>query len=140
MKMKHLKKFENFESPSDDMGRFSISDTDSDEVEWLNHTKKDDQEEDFEEEEEFIEDDCEGEECEEEGKRHIKKWGDEGEEGGEIPAIVEKRKFNFEKKKTAKKVEKEDKKEKSEPSKGLTAKQKRLPEGLRKAIEARKKK
>ena len=122
------------------MGRFSFSDSDSDEQDWLKRPTNQEEEEETcpcgtegcpacreeEEEDEFIDD----EEREEEPIRR-KVWGDE---------VIEKKKFNFEKKekKEDKKDKKEDKKE--EKGKGLSASQKKLPEGLRKAILARKKK
>lgn len=128
MKMRHLKKFENFSDP-DDMGRFS---GESDEQEWLEHIKgKNNQP--FEEEEELCTN-CGSEGCpecdnsfeeEEEIVKRRKVWGDE---------VIEKRKFNFEK---SKKVEKKGKK--SEEN-GLSPSQKKLPAGLQKAIASKKKK
>ena len=52
--------------------------------------------------------------------------------------VVEKKKFNFDKKKNDKK--KDDKKEDKKETKGLSASQKKLPAGLQKAILAKKKK
>ena len=142
MKLRYLKTFENF-SDADDMGRFTRHD--SDEQEWIDHASEERREEEEEEccsicNGEGCPDceeccavcngegcpDCEHEEMEEEeeitpenGFRR-KVWGDE---------VIEK-----------KKEKEEEKEEKKEKSKGLTAKQKKLPEGLRKAIEKRKKK
>lgn len=139
MKMRYLKTFENF-GPND-MGRFS--NTDSDEQEWLTHIKPEDEKEEEEPglKNEFEEEcaECHGEGCpackpedenEEETSnepRRRKVWGDE---------VIERKKFNFEKKKGEKKEDKkEDKKaEKKEGKKGLTAGQKKLPEAMQKAI------
>ncbi len=132
MKLRYLKTFENF-SDSEDAGRFTK--TDSDEQDWLNHVKG---EENDGLDNEFKEEECpcgtdgcpackpEEEEEEEENKPVRRKtWGDE---------VVEKKKFNFEKK-GKKEDKKDDKKaEKKEPKKGLTAGQKKLPEAMQKAI------
>jgi len=146
--MRYLKTFENF--ASDDMGRFS--DTDSDEQEWLTHIKKEEEEgeeesglrNEFDEEEESGCPACGGEGCpdckpeeeeeEEENKPGFRRkvWGDE---------VIEKKKFNFEKKKSDKKEDKkDDKKGDKKETKGLSASQKKLPAGLQKAILAKKKK
>jgi hypothetical protein len=141
MKMKHLKTFENFSDPND-MGRFT--DTDSDEQEWIDHLKKDHNEE--EEESEEAEGSCNvcgGEGCPKCKPEDEEEMEEEEEEAGETgfrrkvwgDEVIEKKKFNFEKK-GKKEDKKEDKKEVK--SKGLTAKQKKLPEGLRKAIEKKK--
>lgn len=151
--MKHLKKFENFAaSDAEDMGRFTrpnLDDADSDEQDWL---KRDEFQDDFQDDEcpecsdecpcgtdgcpscGERDDDFENElddnfddEFDEPSRRKV--WGDE---------VIEKKKFNFEKKK-GKKEDKEDKDEKK-GGKGLTASQKKLPAGLQKAILARKKK
>jgi hypothetical protein len=153
MKMRYLKTFENFDH--DDMGRFSG--TDSDEQEWLTHIKPEDEEEEESGlRNEFDEEGgecpmCHGEGCpeckpdeeEEEGEEEEhhpgfrrKVWGDE---------VIEKKKFNFEKKKGEKKEDKkadkkEDKKDDKKETKGLSASQKKLPAGLQKAILAKKKK
>lgn len=131
MKMRYLKTFENF-GPND-MGRFS--NTDADEQEWLTHIKPEEEEEEEsglgnEFEEECPE--CRGEGCtlcepeEEETSndpRRRKVWGDE---------VIEKKKFNFEKK--GKKEDKKDDKAEKKGKKGLTAGQKKLPEAMQKAI------
>jgi len=59
--------------------------------------------------------------------------------GDEVVDFNEKKKFNFEKKKSDKKEDKEDKKEDKKETKGLSASQKKLPAGLQKAILAKKK-
>lgn len=138
MNMRYLKTFENF--GPDDMGRFS--NTDADEQEWLTHIKPEEEnglDNELEETDECPA--CSGEGCpechdelEEEGEEgqhgfRRKVWGDE---------VIEKKKFNFEKKgkkddkKEDKKAEKKD--DKKEPKKGLTAGQKKLPEAMQKAI------
>jgi hypothetical protein len=142
--MKYLKTFENF-----DMGRFSQ--TDADEQEWLTQThqmNKQGEEEcepcgtegEEEMEEEPFED--EADEMEEPFRRRV--WGDEVVEGKKAkPDFLDLDKDGNKKesmKKAAKdaKEKKDDKKE--EKGKGLSKAQQKLPEGLRKAIEAKKKK
>lgn len=141
--MKYLKTFENF-----DMGRFSQ--TDADEQEWLTniHQSNKGEEEcepcgsegEEEMEEEPFED--EADEMEEPFRRRV--WGDEVVEGKKAkPDFLDLDKDGNKKesmKKAAKdaKEKKDDKKE--EKGKGLSKAQQKLPEGLRKAIEAKKKK
>lgn len=131
MKLRYLKTFENF-ADSQDMGRFT--ETDSDEQAWLTHIKG---EENEGPENEFSEEcpcgtegcpKCKPEEEEEEMDNEPsrrKTWGDE---------VVEKKKFNFEKKGKKEEDKKDEKAEKKEPKKGLTAGQKKLPEAMQKAI------
>lgn len=135
MKLKYLKTFENF--GDEDMGRFS--NMESDEQDWLNHIKGEESEEVGEEGEESEEGGCpscgshneecpdcqameDEEEIEEPNVARRRVWGDE---------VIEKKK---------EKEEEKDSKKDSKKDSGLSAKQKKLPEGLRKAIEARKKK
>lgn len=136
MKMRYLKTFENFD---DDMGRFSEP---SDRKDLLNEPELDREEEigcpcgtegcpECEDENDGL-DGIEEEEEENHPEFRRKVWGDE---------VIEKKKFNFEKKKEDKKDDKkEDKKDdKKESGKGLSAKQKKLPAGLQAAILKRKK-
>ena len=141
--MKYLKKYENFDPEA--LGRFQIED-ESDEQDLIEDVEDVEDCEDCEEAQEEGEDD-DVEEGEEEQRRRV--WGDE---------VVEKKKINpgfqaYLDKKKGKKVDPKDKKaDKEEPKgkkadkeeekpagKGLTAKQKKLPAGLQKAILARKK-
>ena len=136
--MKYLKKFENF-----DLGRFGQEHEEEENIAKLNLEEEEDcapcnDEEvdeipggEWEEEEEAQE-----EEQEEEEENRIRRWGDE---------VVEKKKVNagfqaYLDKQKAKKGDKKDDKKEEKGGKGLTAAQKKLPEGLRKAIEAKKKK
>jgi hypothetical protein len=113
--MKHLKKFENFylnDMESEQSGEQS-QDIYSDEYDLR--------------EKEMEEDDCET--CDHEEEEEAKVWGDE--------AIEEKKSTKFKKKE----VKKDDKKGDDEKEvKGLTAKQKKLPIGLQRAILKNKKK
>jgi preprotein translocase subunit SecD len=136
--MKHLKKFENF-----DLGRFSETENEKDELVNNIETVNDDEDEDYEledetededEDEDFVDED----ETEDENERRRRVWGDEN--------VVEKKKINsgfqaFLDKQKAKKKDKEDdkdtkkdKKDDKKPVKGLTAGQKKLPEAMQKAI------
>lgn len=137
--MKHLRKFENF-----DLGHRFSEEEDEMQIQKLGHS---------EEEEECKP--CASEE--EEELKDEKNWNDE--EELRLEKVISFRQFEAKKakpdfldldkdgnkkesmKKASKdaKEGKEDKKE-DKGGKGLTAAQKKLPEGLRKAIEARKKK
>ena len=142
--MKHLKRFENF-----DLGRFNNED---DNHEWVDDVEEVDDDV-YDDEFDELEDEDEIEDEENEMRRKV--WGDE---------VVEKKKtFTYKKsglknpkkadldkdgkisnyeKKRGKAVQKSVQGEKEEKGKekGLTAAQKKLPEGLRKAIEAKNKK
>lgn len=143
--MKHLKRFENF-------GRFENEEKDSE----LDNDFEDNEFEDFGNDIDTDEvcDVCGTTECGydhgadkdedddyEDDEDDIKKWGDE--------EIVEKKKINAgfqayldkQKEKNSKKDKKEDDKEdkKETKTKGLTAKQKKLPEAMQKAILKRQK-
>lgn len=153
MKLKYLKTFENFDDG--DMGRFS--DVESDDQDWLTHIKGEEEDEascpcgtegcpecsteEDEDEEEFSDETNDFEDEEESVEDRVinrkRVWGDE---------VIEKKKNPFAKKAEDKKDDKKDSKkedkkdDKKESGKGLTAKQKKLPVGLQKAILARKKK
>lgn len=159
--MKHLKKFENF-----DLGhRFSEEEEDTqiqklgfeEEEECIPCGSDEEEEIGLEGEEEYT---FSSEEEEEEGEEEEKNWNDE--EELRLEKVVSFRQFEAkkakpdfldldkdgDKKESMKKAsedakkgksDKEDKKE-EKGGKGLTAAQKKLPEGLRKAIEAKKKK
>jgi hypothetical protein len=158
--MKYLKKFENFYGQ--DLGRFS------DEEETVNPAEPihDEEEENMFSSEEEEEDEMNSKmssekECEpckddeEEEDEEEKNWGD-GDLSNPVVQTVErfagfleakKAKPDFldldkdgNKKESMKKAAKDAKGKKEEKGKGLTAAQKKLPEGLRKAIEAKKKK
>lgn len=139
--MRHLKKFENF-----DLGRFNTEDEIENEFDEI---------EDMDDIDEIEEDEFEDEdEDEEEDEMRRRVWGDE--------RVVEKKKMNAgfkdfldkQKEKKADKEEKSDKKDDKKSKKddkkdskkddkseeGLTAAQKKLPEGLKKAILKKKKK
>lgn len=153
--MKYLKKFEHF--TGHDLGRFSDEEdhmepeTLSSEDEMDIHNMEDEM--DMEEEEEDMDDETYEEEREDEKGRV---WGDEVVEGKKAkPDFLDLDKDGNKKEsmkkaakdaKDSKKEDKEDKDSKKEDKKedksgkGLTAAQKKLPEGLRKAIEAKKKK
>lgn len=154
--MKYLKTFEHFSGQ--DYGRFS--DMESDEQEWLNQMKQSNSEEEeeygdslrplvtgrnSEEEEECAP--C-GEEEEETSygsqmARTPRVWGDEVVEAKKAKPDFLDLDGDGDKKEPMKKAAKEAKeKEKKDDkkSKGLSASQKKLPEGLRKAIEAKMKK
>jgi hypothetical protein len=150
MKMRYLKTFENFT----DMGRFS--DVDSDEQDWLdkiNPSPEDefdedeteecepcddnDEEYDFDDEEDF--DEFGGEE-----PMRRKVWGDEvieSKKNKKKPDFLDVDKDGNKKESMKKALKDKEEKKDDKKSKGdkLTAAQKKLPEGLRKAIEARKK-
>lgn len=162
--MKHLKKFENF-----DLGhRFSEEEEDTqiqklgfeEEEECIPCGSDEEEEIGLEGEEEYT---FSSEEEEEEGEEEEKNWNDE--EELRLEKVVSFRQFEAkkakpdfldldkdgDKKESMKKAsedakkgksDKEDKEDKKEEKggKGLTAAQKKLPEGLRKAIEAKKKK
>lgn len=105
MKMRHLKTFENFD-PTDSHSRFSGSD--SDEQEWLTHIKPKETGLDNEFEEECPEcgdesgcPSCKPEDEEETPRKKV--WGDEV---VEEPIKLERKKFNFEKKKDDRKMTK----------------------------------
>ena len=144
--MKYLKKFEHF--TGHDLGRFSDEEahmepeTLSSEDEMDIHNMEDEM--DMEEEEDMDDETYEEEREDEKGRV----WGDEVVEGKKAkPDFLDLDKDGDKKesmKKAAKDAKekdskKEDKKE-DKGGKGLTAAQKKLPEGLRKAIEAKKKK
>lgn len=150
MKMRYLKTFENFT----DMGRFSDTGFDSvetDEQDWLDKINKSEEEEECEpcdtDEEEFEEETEEEEDDFDEfgGEEPVRKkvWGDEI-----IESKKSKKKPDFldvdkdgNKKESMKKAVKDKEDKKEDKGKGkLSAAQKKLPEGLRKAIEAKKKK
>lgn len=154
--MRYLKTFENFT----DMGRFS--DVDSDEQEWLDEINPSNELEE-DEDEEYIDDedyDVNGEEEEDdfdefEGEEPMRRkvWGDEvieSKKNKKKPDFMDvdkdgnkkesmKKALKDKDKKDDKKDKKDDKKEEKGKEK-LSAAQKKLPEGLRKAIEAKKKK
>ena len=140
--MKHLKKFENF-----DLGRFSETENKKDELVNNIETVNDDEDFDYEledETEDDEDDDFVGEdETEDENERRRRVWGDEN--------VVEKKKINagfqayLDKQKAKndkkdKKGDKVDKKDDKKPVKGLTAKQKKLPQAMQDAILKRMKK
>lgn len=143
--MKHLKYFENY-----DFGRFD-DEEEKDNLDEIDFTENDEDEfanEVEDEDDDFYSDEDEEEEQEEESR--IRRWGDE--------EIVEKKKINpgfqaYLDKQKGKKGKKDDEKDskkdddkkddkkdskkddkKEEPKKGLTAKQKKLPEAMQKAI------
>ena len=142
--MKYLKKFEHFTGY--DLGRFS------EEEELLNQPKLDEPQED---EDEYCAP-CEDEEEEEESDEmelatKPRVWGDEVVEGKKAkPDFLDLDKDGNKKEsmkkaaKDAKDSKKDDKKEDDKKDekggKGLSKAQQKLPEGLRKAIEAKKKK
>ena len=145
--MKYLKKFENF-----DLGRFNTEEG-SDEQDWIEDVEDVEDEEDetyFDEDE--VEDDEESQDEESEMRRRV--WGDEVVEKKKMnpgfKAYLDKQKAKKEGKKDEKESDKKDEKESKKDtkkdekevkgSKGLTAKQKKLPAGLQKAILAKKKK
>lgn len=133
--MKYLKKFENF-----DFGRFNNDDND-DAQDWIEDVEDVDDEESIDSFED--EDDNDEENLEDEREMRSKVWGDE---------VVERKKAKPDfldidkdgnKKESLRKAAKDAKKTKSsvkENDKDLTAAQKRLPEGLRKAIADKRKK
>jgi hypothetical protein len=156
--MKHIKKFEAF-----DLGRFSeeeefgVTGAKPEEIEECEPCASE-----YEEEEE---DYSEEEESEEEHEMRRKVWGDEAtvervssfsnflNEKKAKPDFLDLDKDNNKKesmkkaakdakedKKDNKKEDKKEDKKEEKGGKGLTAAQKKLPEGLRKAIEAKKKK
>lgn len=143
--MKYLKKFENF-----DLGRFSNEDEDN--HEWVEDV------EDVEDECETCDDDIDEDEIEdEENEMRRRVWGDEVVEKKSTKTSYKKsglknpKKADLDKdgkisgyeKKRGKAVQKAvqgEKEEKGKESKELTAAQKKLPEGLRKAIEKKNKK
>lgn len=150
MKMRYLKTFENFT----DMGRFSDTGFDSvetDEQDWLDKINKSEEEEECEicGDGECV---CNGEDVEDfdefddEEPVRRKVWGDEiieSKKSKKKPDFLDVDKDGNKKESMKKAVKdkegKDDKKE--EKGKGkLSAAQKKLPEGLRKAIEAKKKK
>jgi hypothetical protein len=149
--MKHLKYFENY-----DFGRFD-DEEEKDNLDEMDFTENDEDEfanEVEDEDDDFYSDEDEDDEQEEESR--IRRWGDE--------EIVEKKKINpgfqayLDKQKGKKdtKDSKDDKKDdkkdskgakgkkddekKEEPKKGLTAKQRKLPEAMQKSILAKQKK
>jgi hypothetical protein len=146
MKMKYLKKFENFSS--EDMGRFS------DDVHPTERSQEEGREEEesstgcpncgehneecpecraimsMRDEEQEEEEESQGEHDEFEEEPH-RVWGDE--------EMTEKKKFNFEKKGEKKEKKEPKKEEKKEGKKGLTAAQRKLPAGLQAAILKKKK-
>jgi hypothetical protein len=139
--MKYLKKFEHF--TGHDLGRFSDEEETKD---YMTHPDENDQAFDQEEmysDEDELKDEISFEDEREEEDGRV--WGDEVVEGKKSkPDFLDLDKDGNKKesmKKAAKdaKDKKEDKKE-DKSGKGLTAAQKKLPEGLRKAIEAKKKK
>jgi len=140
--MKYLKRFESF--TEHDLGRFSDEEETKD---YMTHPEENEQafddEEDIYSDDEQLEDEITFEEEREEEDGRV--WGDEVVEGKKAkPDFLDLDKDGNKKesmKKAAKdaKEKKEDKKE-EKGGKGLTAAQKKLPEGLRKAIEAKKKK
>ena len=146
--MKYLKKFENF-----DLGRFSNEDEDN--HEWVEDVEdvEDDEYDTLENEDDEDEDEIEDEENE--MRRRV--WGDEVVEKKSTKSSYKKsglknpKKADLDKdgkisgyeKKRGKAVQKAvqgEKEEKGKESKELTAAQKKLPEGLRKAIEKKNKK
>ncbi len=164
--MRHLKKFEHFSGF--DLGRFSEEEEETnfgyDQPVYPEDIEKIEREEecepcDYKEEEDFYSEEEEDSEEEEEMKSRV--WGDEQtveristfrqfeakkskpdfldlDKDGDKKESMKKAAKDAKDKKGSKKEDKEDKEEKG--GKGLTAAQKKLPEGLRKAIEARKKK
>lgn len=143
--MKYLKTYENFDEQ--DLGRFSQEDM----IEPENNIQAfDDDDDEYTEYPEFpedMEDDDEFQDEEENRIENRRMWGDE--------RMVESRKRSTKKEDKCepnckckdKKDKKEDKcgpnckcKDDKEKPKGLTAAQKKLPEGLRRAIEAKQKK
>ena len=138
--MKYLKKFEHFSGH--DLGRFS----EEDELRPAHEIgAEEDMYSDIQSEEEFEEDETEEDtyahEREEERGRV---WGDEVVEGKKAkPDFLDLDKDGNKKesmKKAAKDAKEKDSKKEEKGGKGLTAAQKKLPEGLRKAIEAKNKK
>jgi len=140
--MKYLKKFEHF--TGHDLGRFSDEEETKD---YMTHPDENEQALDQEEENMFSDEELEDEITFEEEREDEdgRVWGDEVVEGKKSkPDFLDLDKDGNKKesmKKAAKdaKSKKEDKKE-DKGEKGLSAAQKKLPEGLRKAIEAKKKK
>ena len=148
--MKYLKRFENF-----DLGRFNKEDEEENH-EWVEDVEE---VEDEEAQEEAQEDEDEDENSEEDEMRR-RVWGDEVVEKKSTKKSSYKKsglknpkkadlnkdgKISEYEKKRGKAVQKavqgeKEEKGKKEESKGLTAAQKKLPEGLRKAIEKKNKK
>lgn len=164
--MKHLKKFESFEEETFDLGNYPVETQEereeeckpcADEEEFAGGEWEDESEEDLEDEQ------AEEHESEEERRRL---WGDEAtvervssfanfvkegkkakpdfldldKDGDKKESMKKAAKDAKEDKKDNKKEDKKDNKKEEKGGKGLTAAQKKLPEGLRKAIEAKKKK
>lgn len=144
--MKHLKRFENFDfgrfNYEDDENKSANSDFDQNDFDQNEEIEEIDDQNDIDElgekQDHYGQEDIEEEE---EETNRIKRWGDE--------EIVEKKKINpgfqayldKQKEKNAKKDDKksdkkDDKKEdkKDTKAKGLTAKQRKLPEAMQKAI------
>lgn len=140
--MKYLKTFENF-----DLGRFSENEPEHDmmnQPEEMYGAPEEECEPCGSEEDFWGEEETETEEEELPRGGHIRKWGDEVVEAKKAkPDFLDLDKDGNKKesmKKAAKdaKEKKDDKKE--EKGKGLSKAQQKLPEGLKKAIEAKKKK
>lgn len=123
--MKYLKKFENFD--------FALFDKDEENEEWVKDYENEDQDQDEENElyNELVE--KKSTTYKKSGLKNPKKA--DLNKDGKISDYESKRGKAIEKS-----IQKEKKDDKKEESKELTAAQKKLPEGLRKAIEAKKKK
>jgi len=149
--MKYLKRFENF-----DLGRFN---NEEDNDEWVEEVEEvEDEFDSYEDEAQDEDEDYEDEAQDEENEMRRRVWGDEVVEKKSTKTNTYKKsglknpkkadldkdgKISSYEKKRGKAVQKSvqgEKEEKGKESKELTAAQKKLPEGLRKAIEARKKK
>lgn len=165
--MRYLKTFENFDGF--DLGRFSEEDQELDNNLYGDKMIGDEEEcepcgtDEYEEEDDEYTFSSEDDEDFNDVPSRIKRWGDE--DSNEIGSLDEKKKGTSYKKSGLKNPEKADlnkdkkispyekargkavqksiqgeKEEKGSKEKGLTAAQKKLPEGLRKAIEAKNKK
>lgn len=166
--MKHVKKFEHF--TGFDLGRFSEEEgTGPEFTEIENVEDKEDcvpcgTEESDEDEDDFTQKTTDEYESEDENDMRRKVWGDEitveriatfrqfeakkakpdfldlDKDGNKKESMKKAAKDAKEDKKDNKKEDKKDNKKEEKGGKGLTAAQKKLPEGLRKAIEAKNKK